>query len=389
MRSIHLWLFIGLTLISSPSFSQEKNDAVHVYYDQATYFESGNHFKMKSEIRLQFRASTPFENNPTNIADLKKANTTNLEVSRARLKFEGFAYKPELHYKVEYDFNNSTLLDGRLTYWFHESIGIRLGRYKVNFNPERVRSSKDLQVADRSIVNQYFTLDRQQGVSLMGRVAKDTAFDSSYSLEVFNGNGREAPNTDKHLLTVLRYQWNALGGKIETAMGDLTFRQKPAFNMAFSAAHNISPYTAFSSSGGTQLPGYTAGTNSEYEVQQWMLDIKYKYNGFSFISEYHEKLITESQINTRNKVSGFLVNTGVFPHVLLESFPDNIELAFRYAHVDASELNKHTMEEFTLAANLFFNGHRNKITADAGSYTVKDNLSATEWRYRLQWDISF
>lgn len=388
-------LLITLWLAAFPIFAEEQRDSLHAYYDDASYIESGSgNFKMKAEIRLQFRASTPFDDNPTSIASLEQANTTDLALNRARLKFEGHAYKPELRYKVEYDFKNSTLLDGRLTYWFSEQLGVRLGRYKVHFNPERVRSSKDLQVVDRSIVNHYFTLDRQQGVSLLGRLGKNTAFDSNYSFEVFNGDGREGNNSDDNLLTVVRYQWNTLGGKIESSMGDFKFRQKPALNMAFSAANNTSPYTAFSSSGGKQLPGYPTGVNGEYTVQQWLLDMNYKYHGFSLLAEYHEKEITDKPANTSNKLSGVLVNTGFFPHVIFESVPRNIELALRYASVDASELNNNKMNEYTAAANWFFNGHRNKITFDAGSYTVDEQVntqhnSATEMRYRLQWDISF
>lgn len=392
MKSYKSLIVISLILITNIAFAQEQNDDLHVYYDQATYLESTkSNFKMKAELRLQFRASNPFDDNPTSILNLQQANNTDFSLNRSRLKFEGFAYKPELHYKVEYDFNNATLLDGRLTYWFNEKIALRFGRYKVNFNPERVRSSKDLQVVERSIVNQYFTLDRQQGFSVLGHLGKNTLFDSNYSIEVFNGNGRTESNTDGHLLTVMRYQWNVLGGKIKTAMGDMKFRQKPAFNIAFSAANNTSPYTAFSSSGGKQLPGYSENDNGEYQVKQWLIDVNYKYNGFSFLTEYHQKKITNTLTNTTNSLSGLVVNTGVFPHAFMVDVPVNLELALRYATVDTSELLvSDKIHEYTFAANWFFNGHRNKITLDAGNYSIEEQeSSATEWRYRLQWDISF
>ncbi len=387
-----IFIFI---LLSSNVFAGEQKNTLRAHYDQATYIESlSGDFKMKAEIRLQFRASSPFDDNPTSVAELDQLNSADLALNRSRLKFEGIAYRPELHYKVEYDFNNATLLDGRLTYRLNEKVAVRLGRYKVNFNPERVRSSKDLQVVERSVVNQYFTFDRQQGFSFLGRLGKDTAFDSNYSLGVYSGDGREASNSDENFLTVARYQWNALGGKIETSMGDLKFRQQPALNVAVSAAHNISPYTAFSSSGGEQLPGYPAGINGEYEVQQWMLDLSYKFNGFSFVTEYHEKEISDEQVNTTNKLSGMLINAGFFPHVVFATLPSNLELAVRLASVDASELADNKMDEYTLAANWFFSGHRNKITFDAGSYTVDEHSnnqsdSTTQLRYRLQWDISF
>lgn len=392
LTSIKLAIATTILLAANIILAQDQNDNLKVYYDQATYLESTNgNFKMKAELRMQFRGSSPFDDNPTSIFDLQQANNTDFALNRSRLKFEGFAYKPEINYKVEYDFNNATLLDGRLTYWFDEKIGLRFGRYKVNFNPERVRSSKDLQVVERSIVNQYFTLDRQQGFSLLGHLGKNTLLDSHYSIEVFNGNGRTESNTDEHLLTVFRYQWNVLGGKIETAMGDMKFREKSALNIAFSAANNTSPYTAFSSSGGKQLPGYQENDSGEYQVKQWLVDINYKYNGFSFLTEYHQKEITNKLTNTTNNLSGLVVNTGIFPHQFIKNIPVNLELALRYATVDTNELLvSDKIHEYTFAANWFFNGHRNKITVDTGNYSVQEQeLSATEWRYRLQWDISF
>jgi len=85
------------------------------------------------------------------------------------------------------------------------------------------------------------------------------------------------------------------------------------------------------------------------------------------------------------------VNTGVFPHVFMVDVPVNLEIALRYASVDTSELLvTDKIHEYTFAANWFFNSHRNKITLDAGNYSIQEQKSwATEWRYRLQWDISF
>ncbi|NNJ65694.1 MAG: porin, partial [Xanthomonadales bacterium] len=47
--------------------------------------------------------------------------------------------------------------------------------------------------------------------------------------------------------------------------------------------------------------------------------------------------------------------------------------------------------ELTLSANWFFNGHRNKLTADISWLTIDDATTleaASDWRFRIQWDIS-
>ena len=74
----------------------------------------------------------------------------------------------------------------------------------------------------------------------------------------------------------------------------------------------------------------------------------------------------------------------------LKGWPEQLEFAARFSRVvpdhnfDADE-----NDEFTLAGNWFFNGHRNKITLDI-SYLEIDDLNGQEddMRIRLQWDIS-
>jgi phosphate-selective porin OprO/OprP len=49
-----------------------------------------------------------------------------------------------------------------------------------------------------------------------------------------------------------------------------------------------------------------------------------------------------------------------------------------------------TREEWTVAGNWFFDGHRNKLTADLSRLGIDDPTgSGTAWRVRLQWDFSF
>ena len=86
---------------------------------------------------------------------------------------------------------------------------------------------------------------------------------------------------------------------------------------------------------------------------------------------------------------------GYFFNEICDFVPEELEVAFRYAHVrepnvlDRNEENKRN--EYTAGLNWFFNGHRNKLTTDV-SYLqtfadAPNDLSA--WRVRFQWDVSF
>ena len=66
-------------------------------------------------------------------------------------------------------------------------------------------------------------------------------------------------------------------------------------------------------------------------------------------------------------------------------------MALRYAQVDPDRsVHGDYEKELTLAANWFFNGHRNKLTADLSRVNRKGTEDRdSNNRIRLQWEWSF
>ena len=65
--------------------------------------------------------------------------------------------------------------------------------------------------------------------------------------------------------------------------------------------------------------------------------------------------------------------------------PAPLEFAFRYGF-------DNTRREFTLGANWFFAGHRNRFTVDTSCLTPYDGFyqrGVNEFHGLFQWDISF
>jgi hypothetical protein len=101
-----------------------------------------------------------------------------LELRRARVAFTGHAFGEHNKYKLEIAISSrdlgvrdgvatrSPLLDYVFTFDHVRDLTLQLGQYKVPFNRERVISSGDLQMIDRSIVNAELTLDRDLGFDL-------------------------------------------------------------------------------------------------------------------------------------------------------------------------------------------------------------------------------
>jgi phosphate-selective porin OprO and OprP len=75
---------------------------------------------------------------------------------------------------------DSRLLDWRISLEKFFFFSLRVGQWNVEYNRERRDSSGQQQLVERSIVNDFFTIDRQMGAMLYGRLAPGSWFDPWY-----------------------------------------------------------------------------------------------------------------------------------------------------------------------------------------------------------------
>lgn len=343
---------------------------------------------------IDWRAQLRFTNRDFN--DPIVANPDDREgdfvVNRARFKLGGHAYRPWLTYYFEYDLPRSALLDLRFSLKAMDELQLRVGQWKVPFNRERVDSSGKQQFAERSIVTPWFTLDRQQGANLDGRLWKARRADSWYNLGVYSGTGRGGEGSIEQPLVLGRWQWNFLKRDLPFSQCDLKFHDRPAGTIAVAAASWQGPYTAFSTAGGGALPGFEVGGKGSYKVEQAVLETAFMYRGFSWQQEVHRKRVETVATGEVTELEGWYAQIGYFFHGVADWFPPKLEIAVRHAQVDPDvALGEDHIGEATLALNYFFYGHRNKLTLDISR--INDRSAEigkrVENRLRLQWDVSF
>ena len=313
-------------------------------------------------------------------------------VNRARFKLGGHAYRPWLTYYFEYDFVRSALLDLRFSLKATDKLQLRVGQWKVPYNRERVDSSGKQQFAERSIVTTWFTLDRQQGLNLYGRLWKGRRADSWYNLGVYSATGRGGQGSVEKPMVLGRWQWNFLERDLPFSQCDLKFHEKPAGTIALAAASWQGPFTAFSTEGGGSLPGLDVGQRDTFAVDQAMVETAFMYRGFSWQQEVHRKRVETVATGEVVELEGWYAQAGYFFHGVAEWFPKNLEIAVRAAQVDPNiSLPEDHIGEATLVFNWFFRGHRNKLTLDMSR--IHDRSAEVGRRYenraRLQWDVSF
>ncbi len=357
-------------------------------------------FSSKVNIRSQIRFSSPIRSAPRKPSDFTRADENDLRFRRARFKMEGHAFKPWIAYKFEHGLVENRVLDARMTIKKWDWLQFRFGQWKADYSRERMDSSGKQQFADRSIVNRAFTLDRQKGATILGRLMKGTLGDSRYYLGVFAGNGRGfEPKTGPRLhhddgapMLLARYQWNFLGRDAGHSQSDLEYHQKPAASLVFGAASNRSRYTRFSSSGGGQLDGFEAGQPGQYSLRQFMEEATMKYRGLSLQHELHWKRIKDNVNISTTCMRGSYVQAGYFFHYLFPRIPKQLEIGARWGIVDPNRARGNDLQkEAALVVNWFFYGHGNKLTFDTSRYSLGQvsGPDLNDTQMRLQWDVSF
>lgn len=351
-------------------------------------------FLLQLQGRLQFRFATPEDQDPVTYDDYFGEKKPVFKINRARLKVGGHAFQPWLKYYFEYELSQSNLLNFTIMVERWEWLKVQVGQFKVEFNRERRISSGEQQMVDRSVINRPFTLDRQQGIELYGRLKGRGLADFNYWVAMLTGTGRgSTANDDDHLMYFGRVQWNFTGIYLNFEGSDLEIHERPAGVLAFSGVTNRSPYTRFSQAGGGSLEGYEDGQPGQYRVNQANMETAFMYRGFSWQSEVHWKQIIDKLDNDHTDIlHGYYVEAGYFFHELLGWWPKHLELAVRNAgYMPNREADQTRKRELSFASNYFFNGHKNKLTAEIShfNYDKTGGVPAEEVRFRLQWDISF
>lgn len=220
------------------------------------------------------------------------------QMRRARLLLTGNAFSRYIHYYiqlgfsprdmsgaipsgVEYSLRRNPLRDARIEVDRLRDFTIWVGQMKVPFSRERVISSSNLSMPDRSSVNSEFTLDRDIGVQVLskdlGGIGK-----LAYYLGVFMGEGRNSfESRDAGLLYVARFEVTPFGKFEDYVQGDLERMKKPGLSIGAGYAFHDRAHAA---RGVSSDPPADGGTTNFHHVTA---DVMFKWWGLSLLSGFH------------------------------------------------------------------------------------------------------
>ena len=367
---------------------------------------------MNISARMQFLGTHQWDSNSEGLSN----PATSFLVRRARLKFNGFAYSPKLKYKLELGLtnrdiggaseftNNATryILDAVIKWNFHENFELWVGQTKLPGNRERVISSGNLQMVDRSLLNSRFNIDRDMGLQLRHHFNLSDNFIIREALSIAQGEGRNVTtgNLGGHEYTA-RIEFLPFGNftsKGDYKGSDLKKEQTPKLAIGTSYDFNNNAVKNRSNQGSYMRNDDGAGFY-QTNITTLFIDAMFKYKGFSFMGEYAYRnakdpiaknsdgtLATDEDGNLTNQVvqvgSGLNLQTGYL-------LGKNWELSGRYTNIKLNEniTGKGLENQYTLGLSKYIVGHKLKVQTDV-SYLELDG-GTNELMYRLQVDIHF
>ncbi|MDA9892845.1 OprO/OprP family phosphate-selective porin [Flavobacteriaceae bacterium] len=308
----------------------------------------------------------------------------NFIVRRARLKFGGFAFTPKLKYKMELGLSNRDIsgasiynrntpryiLDAVIMWNFHENFELWAGQTKLPGNIERVVSSANLQLIDRSLLNSKFNIDRDMGVQLRHKTKWGGNFITREKFSISQGEGR---NITVGNLGGLQYTsrlellpFGEFSSKGDYSQGDL--KREKSIKAMFGFTYDINNNAVKNRSNMGSYMTQSNGGLFETDISTVFIDGVIKYNGFALTGEYASRnadTIEALEADGRTK-TGAVVGAGSainFQGSYL--LKNNVEMTLRYTNVDFKEVTRLSdLQQITYGISKYVVGHSLKIQAD-------------------------
>lgn len=331
-----------------------------------------------------------------------ESESSNFLIRRARLKFDGFAYSPKLIYKIELGLSNRDiagaseftdnspryLLDAILKWNFHENFILWAGQAKLPGNRERVISSGNLQVVDRSLLNSRFNIDRDIGVQLHHKIKIGKNFVIKEIVAFSQGEGRNVVtgNLGGYQYTG-RLEVLPFGEFQDYKEASLERYQTP--KLAIAVTYDLNDDAVKTRSNMGQYMFTTTGFHST-DISTIFSDFIFKYKGLSLLGEFaYRDADNPIAMEEDGTPTGAVVNIG--NSINLQGgflFNNDIEVVGRFTSVkeDIEGSLMPDEKQYTLGASKYFSNHKLKLQTDISFRDSPD----PEWNnimYRFQIEL--
>jgi len=363
------------------------------------YTASDQSFSVKFAPRFQLRQYASWDANDSGYDDAQYG----FLVRRARLKFDGYAYSPKLRYKIELGLSNNDLsgvnaftknapnqiLDAVIMWSFAEKWEFWAGQTKLPGNVERVVSSANLQLIDRSLLNSRFNIDRDLGIQLRHTSKWTDKFVTREKFALSQGEGRNVTvGNQGGLQYTARFEVLPFGTfekKGDYSNADLVREATPKVMLSYT--YNLNNDAVKTRSGMGSYMVLDNGLLYQTDIATTFVDLMFKYNGISSMIEYAKRASDQAvAVNPDGSESGDIVLDGTaFNAQIGYLFKNNVELVGRYTNVDYAAITKQEdLKQYTLGISKYILGHKLKVQADVVKTLVGGTTDNVQFRSGLE-----
>jgi len=357
--------------------------------------------KFAPRVQSRYQSEWSYDGEDYDPADI------NFSVRRARLKFGGFAFLPKLKYKIELGLSNRDIsganiynrntpryiLDAVVMWNFHENFELWAGQTKLPGNIERVVSSANLQLIDRSLLNSKFNIDRDIGIQLRHKLRLGGNWIIKEKFSISQGEGR---NITEGNIGGLQYTsrlellpFGEFSSKGDYSQGDL--KREKSIKAMFGFTYDINENAVKSRSNMGSYLIQSSGGLFETDITTIFLDGVIKYDGFALTGEYANRnadQIEALEEDGRTK-TGAVVGAGSASNIQGSYlFKNNFEITARYTNINFKEITRLSdLKQITFGVSKYVVGHSLKIQADISLLNasgIKDNVL-----FRTGFDLHF
>lgn len=318
---------------------------------------------------------------------------------RVRLRLDGSIFDPRLTLKLQLSFSRrdqdfddtqaANVVRDAVAYWrFNPSFQVGFGQTKLPGNRQRVVSSSELQFAERSIVNNRFTMDRDQGVfARFDRQVGGVRFNVQYALSL--GEGRNQPKQGAGVSNTGRIEILPLGAFTDGGdyfEGDLLREKSP--KVSFGASYGANSRT-------TRTGGQLGAALWEPRTMETVyFDALFKYRGFAAYGELAGRT-AETPITKKSGQANRYIYTGRGQLAQVSYFMRNWEPNARVARTTPDqaiwgESGALEQTQSTMGLTRYFNRHRIKLQGEVtrnNSYDPFAKLRTRNFVFRLNSEI--
>jgi hypothetical protein len=326
-------------------------------------------------------------------ADLAAPNTSGFSLGRAEMILEGHVGGPFFQYRLQVDAAQAQpLKDAYVTWRPHRMVAIELGQLKVPYGLQRQYWRADLEFVDLASATAAFSLERDLGLMVVGRVLPGRL---TVQAGLLNGAGANAANDNFDLAYAVRLVATPFG-PLPVTEGDIDGHPRPRLSIGASGYYNLAATDVRARTGdpNASLDVDADGRVDNVGIWQGALELRALWRGAALQAEWFGRMEdpgAASALGSRKYWGGYVeASAFVLPH--------RLQVAARVSHADlpmyGATRQQHALagtyqNEQSGAMSAYIRGHRVKAQVEFNHLTSNGQTAPAAEQVRAALQIGF